>query len=413
MLLADNSQLKANNTNLQKMIDFKEAQRIIIEHAKSFGSEYIALEDADGRILAEDILADRDYPPFNRSAMDGYTFRFSDWQVGIRNFHVQEIIYAGMQPSRSLEPGACFKIMTGAPVPAPADVVIRREDSTEENSVVSFNVTEIRQFQNIAKKGEDLQNKEIALRSNNICSPAIISTLATLGKAEISVRKLPSVAFFTTGNEVKSIYSAVSHSQIRNSNEWLIKSLLKKWLIKPALYKHIADDPVELESNIHKATSYDILIMCGGVSAGDADFVPEAMEKAGIKKLFHKVAIKPGKPFWCGLMPNGGLVFALPGNPFSCIVTFKLFIEIYLSNSLGLRNSTIQNLQFEGKRVKKSNLDEFFPVKIQGKPSKLQPTSINGSGDIRLGIDADGLAHHPKENPELLPGVTLDFYSLL
>ncbi len=395
------------------MIDFREAQSIIIEHAKGFGTEYISLEEADRRILAEDVLADRDYPPFNRSAMDGYTFRFSDWQEGIRNFHVQEIIYAGMQPSRSLEPGACFKIMTGAPVPAPADVVIRREDSTEEDNRVSFTVTEIRQFQNIAKKGEDLQNEEVAIKSNSICTPALISTLATLGKTEILVKKLPSVAFFTTGNEVKSIYSTVSPSQIRNSNEWLIKSLLKKWLIKPALYKHIADDPDELESNIQEAANYDILIMCGGVSAGDADFVPGAMEKAGIKKLFHKVAIKPGKPFWCGLMPKGGLVFALPGNPFSCMVTFKLFIETFLSNSLGLRNSATQNLQFEGKRVKKSNLDEFFPVKIQGKPSKLQPTTINGSGDIRLGIDADGLAHHPKENPELLPGVTLDFYSLL
>nr|WP_242689090.1 molybdopterin-binding protein [Pedobacter sp. SYSU D00535] len=236
--------------------------------------------------------------------------------------------------------------------------------------------------------------------------------MATLGKSSIRVAKLPRVALFTTGDEVKPIDSELSPVEIRNSNQWLIKSLLKTWLIKPQKIQHIADEMSALKETIATAINFDIIIMCGGVSAGDADFVPDALTALGVQKLFHKVAIKPGKPVWCGLLPHGGIVFALPGNPFSCLVNFKLLIEPYLRSSFGLEPLNTRILPFEGQRKRKSNLDEFFPAKIKGFPSRLTPTEINGSGDIRLGIGAEALACHSKKHPELESGMLVEYYPL-
>ncbi|WP_256010532.1 molybdopterin molybdotransferase MoeA [Desertivirga xinjiangensis] len=395
------------------MLNFRDAQAIISSKAKGFGTELIPLGDAGDRVLAQDAFSDRSYPPFNRSAMDGYAFCLDDWNEGIRTFRIQEIIYAGMTPQKTLAKGYCFKIMTGAPVPSPANVVIRREDTAEADGEVSFKISNLREFQNVAREGEDLAKGDLAIKADSICTPAVISTLAALGHAEVNVKKLPTVSFFTTGNEVKPITSEIGPSEIRNSNEWLIKSLLKKWQLKPWLYAHLIDSPPELEATIKKSLHCDILIMCGGVSAGDADYVPQVLEKCGVTKLFHKVAIKPGKPIWCGQMPRGGMVFALPGNPFSCMVGFKLFIETYLAKSLGLKSMAEElHLPLGDTRVKKSDLDEFFPVIVQGEPSKLVTTAINGSGDIRLGLYADGLAHHPKKTHELSPGTVVSFFKL-
>ena len=390
------------------MVSLTEALNIIKAKARNFGSESIKLEDADGRILSEDIVADRDYPPFNRSAMDGYAIMLDDWDNNIRQFKIQETILAGALPQTELKSGNCYKIMTGASVPLPANCVIRREDAIENDSSVSFNIDNLRLFQNTARQGEDLRLNTIAIKKDTFCSAAAISTLATLGKTSVNVKKLPKTSFFTTGNEVKPIQSQISATQIRNSNEWLVKSMLKKWKLNQITYKHLPDNKTELAENISEALSSDILILSGGVSAGDADYVPEVLQQLGVKKIFHKVEIKPGKPFWFGEMPQGGLVFALPGNPFSTMVTFKLFVETFLEYSLGFNPSPKLSLSFSGSRTRKSSFDEFFPVQMNGFPTQISTIDINGSGDIRLGLYADAIAHHPKENPELSAGIILN-----
>ena len=394
------------------MITYQEAQNIIASQAKSFGIEVIDLNNADGRILAKDMFADRDYPPFNRSAMDGYAIRHEDWINGIRIFEVQEVIYAGNTPERELNQASAFKIMTGAAVPYPANTVIRREDSVESGNKVSFNIDSLKEFKNIARKGEDLKKADLAIASNSLCTPAVIGTLATIGKSKIPVEALPKVALFTTGNEVKNLNEEISDVEIRNSNFYMLKSLLKGWQITPVVYKHLADSKTELKDSIEKALHLDILILSGGVSAGDADFVPEVLENLGVKKLFHKVAIKPGKPFWCGKMPEGPIVFALPGNPFSSFVTFKLFIEPFLRKSAGLTPQIPLKSFFHGKKDKKTNLDEFFPVKFCNSGTKVEATILNGSGDIRLGLDADALGIHPSDIELLIEGQEIQYFKL-
>ncbi|HEY0054551.1 MAG TPA: molybdopterin molybdotransferase MoeA [Pedobacter sp.] len=394
------------------MISYIEAQNLSLSQAKSFGTEILSLDEADGRVLAEDVFADRDYPPFNRSAMDGYAIRFSDWENGIQEFKVQEVIYAGKIPEKELESGSAFKIMTGSAVPFPADTVIRREDSNEENQKVSFTIDTLKIFQNIARKGEDLKKGQLTITAATLCTPSVISTLATLGKSSIRVECLPRLALFTTGNEVKHLHEEVLEFEIRNSNSYLIKSLLKQWAIFPSAYKHLKDDKEELEIEISKALKYDIIILSGGISAGDADYVPGVLKDLGVEKLFHKVAIKPGKPIWCGNLPGGPMVFALPGNPFSSLVTFKLFIEPFLQKSFGLTPSSPTKSFFKGEKGQKTTFDEFFPARIMNAGTQVEATALNGSGDIRLGIDADVLAIHPKDADRLSDGQVIDYYPL-
>lgn len=388
------------------MLNYKEAQHIITAHAKSFGHETVALNDAFERVLSEKIYADRDYPPFNRATMDGYAINFKDWQSGTKNYTVKEVVFAGQQYQKEVAVGECYKIMTGAAVPPFVDVVIRIEDAIEENGQVSFNIETVKQLQNIAQQGEDIKADVQAIDCNCICTPPVIALLASFGKTEFKVQKLPVVSIFTTGDEVVQPNEPVSAIQIRNSNQYLLKSLLRKWQIKPTICKHILDDKAQLKQEISAALESDMIILCGGVSAGDADYVPEILEGLGVKKLFHKVKIKPGKPIWCGQLPSGGLVFALPGNPFSCHVTFKLFIEHYLKTCFGLPQKEWPMLPLSAEKKKKVPFDEFFPVAVNREVSLID---FNTSGDIKAALVADGIAHHPAETQNLEAGSLISF----
>ncbi len=388
------------------MLDYKEAQQIITSHAKSFGTETIDLNDAFGRVLAEKIYADRDYPPFNRATMDGYAINFKDWESGTKKYAVKEVVFAGQQYQQEVSAGECYKIMTGAAVPPFVDVVIRREDAIEENGQVSFNIETVKQLQNIAQQGEDIKANTSAIDRNCTCTPQVIALLASVGKAEFKVEKLPNVALFTTGDELVEPGQPVSAIQIRNSNQYLIKNLLKQWHIQPKTCKHTPDDKAALKQQIGEALNSDMMILCGGVSAGDADYVPEILEGLGVKKLFHKVKIKPGKPIWCGQLPSGGLVFALPGNPFSCHVTFKLFIEHYLKTCFGLSQKSWPMLPLSAEKKKKVPFDEFFPVAVNQEVSLID---FNTSGDIKAALTADGIAHHPAETQNLEAGSLISF----
>jgi molybdopterin molybdotransferase len=188
--------------------------------------------------------------------------------------------------------------------------------------------------------------------------------------------------------------------------------LLKKWNIHPHSCIHVQDQLPAIESALNTVLDVDIVVVCGGVSAGDADHVPLALHKVGAKKIFHKVAIKPGKPIWFGAFDNGPTVFALPGNPLSCLVTCKLFIECFLSHSFGLGEPPHLSLPFKGYRIKKSQLDEFFPVKISNSPARFELIPFNGSGDVTAAVYADAIARHSVMTDELSDGTILDAYPL-
>lgn len=434
------------------MINYRQAQDILIRYAHSFGQEKVGLEAAYGRVLAETIFADRDYPPFNRSSMDGYALRTGDLQKGLRRFVIAETIFAGATHTRTLGPGECYKIMTGAPVPEEADIVIRREDTAEGESAIDIlplTATEIppvtasasvpqtdnpatldpgnlrpanpaapvtanwRPFGNIARKGEDLRAGSIVIDQPCLCEPAIMGLLASLGKKEVNVQRLPRVALLTTGNEVVAADAPVHPWQIRNSNRWLLQGFLHKNGLTPSMYEHLPDDIPVMRGALEKALTADIIILSGGVSAGDADHMPGVLEELGVKKLFHKLAIRPGKPAWCGIASGGGMVFALPGNPFSCLVGFVLLIQPFLNACRGLPAPAPLSLPVKTAKKKKTPLDEFFPVKPDGSPARLLSTPLNGSGDIRMGWQATALALHPSGVGDLPAGTEVEYYSFV
>ena len=386
------------------MISLQEARQLVLEQAGSFGKEIILLEDALGRTLNEPLIADRDYPPFNRATMDGIAINSAGWQEGIRSFALAETVFAGQASTKPIANGECYKIMTGAAVPLSADTVIRKEDIEPEENRLTVTVSSITAGQNIAVKGSDIKAGTSIVDSAKRIKAGTITTLASLGYAEVKVASLPSIAIITTGDEIVPVDAPINEVQIRNSNAFLLKALLQQWQIRSSVCKHLKDDAAVLLASVKQLRNQDIIILSGAVSAGDADFVPEVLINAGAKQIFHKVAIRPGKPIWFGKFENGPVVFALPGNPFSTFVTFKLFIEPFLRQCFGLATSENLHLPFSGNRHKKTNLDEFFPVSFSGNPTVAKAVPFNTSGDITAVMEADGLAMQAVEQTEIKDG---------
>ncbi|HEY4207024.1 MAG TPA: molybdopterin molybdotransferase MoeA, partial [Puia sp.] len=224
------------------MIQYTDALERVLSKAHSFGTETIPLEHAFGRILTGAVYADRDYPPFDRATMDGYALRSDDLRQGMREFKIIETIFAGDVVSRQTSPGDCYKIMTGAAVPAGMDVVIRREDATETEGAARLQAASARTWLNVARKGEDLHKGDVVVDRPCICEPPIIGLLASLGQRQLTVARLPRIALLTTGNEVVPVDAEAGPVQIRNSNRWLLQAFLKKWQIDLWHYQHVPDD---------------------------------------------------------------------------------------------------------------------------------------------------------------------------
>ncbi|SDL40412.1 molybdopterin molybdotransferase [Pedobacter sp. ok626] len=391
------------------MKTFEEAIAIISAISSPFDVETISLEEANGKILAENIYADRDYPPFNRAAMDGYAIMQNDWEKGIRKYSVIDTIFTGQAAKYPLVSGACYKIMTGAATPKLADLIIRREDAEELEDKVLLHADTIKTYQNIARQGEDTLSGTLLLSAPLRCTPQIISLLATVGKARLQVYKSPSIAIVTTGDEVVSPATQLNPFQIRNSNQYLLKSLLEQWKILPVLCEHVSDDKDKLTTILTAALEADLVIINGAVSAGDADHVPAVLKELGLKTLFHKVSIRPGKPLLVGKADSGTVVFALPGNPLSCLTTFTIFVEHYLYRSFGFENRPFQRIPLLESRTKKHPLTEFFPVST-GHSGGLNLLPFNGSGDVTAAINANGLAMQPAVSAQLNENDVINFY---
>lgn len=388
------------------MISFKEARDLILTKVAFCGTEEVSLEDAFGRVLANDIFAPRDFPPFNRSAMDGIAVGFEDLQNGIREYKCVETIFAGSSSIKQIFVGECYKIMTGAAVPAFANAVIRVEDTSENDGIIKILTGEFKPYQNIALQGQDLKKGELAIAKHTAITAGIVGLLASMGKSRVQVQKMPSVNIVTTGNEVLELDQKISPIHIYNSNKYVLKSLLQQNHLKATSCIHVKDDRFALKQEINRSLNIDLLILTGGVSAGEADFIPAILEELGVKKLFYKVAIKPGKPVWCGKRGET-MVFALPGNPFSCMVTFKFFVEFYIKACLGLKPDAFDSLPLDFERIKKSTLDEFFPVNI--KNGRLTQIAINGSGDVRLGLSANALAMQKADDKRIEKGGSVPY----
>jgi molybdopterin molybdotransferase len=382
-------------TSSPPLISVIEAEKIILNETRNYGVEQISIENALGRILASPLIADRDFPPFNRVTMDGIALKYGNFQKGQRKFHIQSTQAAG-EPQQSLVlDNECIEVMTGAILPMNTDTVIRYEDLEIEAGYAKIS-SEIKAQQNVHFLGEDRKNGDIIVSENTIFRPAEIAIAASVGTAILKVKKLPKVAIITSGDELVAIDKTPELHQIRSSNVYAIASILAKYGIVTQKY-HIQDSLEVTIDTIHRLfQDFDVLVISGGVSMGKKDFTPQALEKLGVEKLFHKIAQTPGKPIWFG-KKGEKLVFALPGNPVSTYMCMVRYFQPWLFKSLKMNNIEPEYAMLSEDFEFNKLLTYFLQVKLKNEEAflKAYPIKGHGSGDFANMVDADAFLELP------------------
>jgi molybdopterin molybdotransferase len=310
------------------MITVEEALKLVDEHARPLAPRRVALKDAAGLMLAEDVASDINSPPYDKALMDGYAVVAGDRLAERR---VLEEVAAGDVPRRPVTPGCATRVMTGAPLPEGADAIIPIEQTEMINDdTVRLAQVEPSPGQHIMRLGTSLRAGEVVLRSGAVLRPIEIAILAEIGHGVVSVRPRPRVAVLPTGNELVQVGEKPGVGQIRNSNgPMLVAAAMRAGA--DGIDLPIARDAREhLRARVEAGLKSDILLLSGGVSAGKFDLVPEVLAELGVEQVFHKIALRPGKPLWFGVKKmdeRAMLVFGLPGNPVSGFVCFELFVR--------------------------------------------------------------------------------------
>lgn len=354
------------------------------------GDEQVALTESLGRVLAQDVTSDINMPPFRKTAVDGYACRIADLEKPLK---VIEVIAAGVMPKQTISPETCSKIMTGAPIPIGADCVIPVEETeTLPDGTVRF--TGGKPKSNICELGEDIKIGESPLCKGTLIRPQHIAIMAALGCHTPKVKVKPRVSVLPTGDELVEPTDIPVGSKIRNSNgHQLITQVISAGAI-PVYHGIVADSEEKTESAIVKALSEsDVVVLTGGVSMGDYDYVPKIMERLGVKIHFDSIAVQPGKPTTFGVAGKK-LIFGLPGNPVSSFIQFELLVKPALLMMMGCnepyakvyRLPMAQN--YSRKRAERLGL---FPVKIKDN-SEVEPIEYHGSAHIFALAEANGVA---------------------
>lgn len=383
------------------MISFQEAFRKVLEHPLDLGTEHVDIKDAQGRILAEDIYTDRDYPPFNRSTKDGIVINYQAFEGGRRSYEIKGIIAAGTEATKLQHQDSCMEIMTGAVIPYDADTVIMYEDLQIEHGIAQLK-KDPSKGQNIHVKGSDQKRNSLALKTGTRISAAEVGILATLGYEQLQVKRLPSVSVISTGNELVEVGANPLPHQIRRSNAYSLYAALQSENISPLLL-HLRDDPDIIRQKLQYAIDdMDVLLLSGGVSKGKFDFIPQILGELGVTKVFHGVLQKPGKPFWFGVHQESGTrIFSFPGNPVSTFVNYHIYFKNWLRISQGLIIPDFKVFLKEQLPVQGS-LTRFLRVKLSWEGGRLMANLVrgNGSGDLLSLSDTDGfIALEPRDKP--------------
>ncbi|UCG59416.1 MAG: molybdopterin molybdotransferase MoeA [Phycisphaerales bacterium] len=370
------------------MLTLEEALEMVLSSARQLGSERVDLAVALNRILAEDVTSDIDVPPFDRSAMDGYACRRTDLASELL---VVETIRAGCAPRETVGPNQCSKIMTGAVVPQGADCVIMKEytDAPRESAV---RFVGDKTADNICLKGEDIGAGEVVLRGGTRIRPQHIATLATVGCTHPLVSEQPKVGILSTGDELVKPDEKPGYSQIRESNSHQLSAQIGQIGGMARNYGIVPDHRQDTDKALREAMAEnDVVILSGGVSAGDYDFVPDVMTQIGINVLFRKIAIKPGKPTVFGVWDDV-YCFGLPGNPVSSFVVFELLVKPFMYRLMGhdYRPPRVRVSLATKVSRRKTERRSWIPVVIMD-DLRAEPVEYHGSADIRALADAHGL----------------------
>jgi molybdopterin molybdotransferase len=313
-----------------EMLSVAEAKAIVMAQRPNWGLETLGLDIAAGRVLCEDLYADRDFPPFDRVSMDGIALCFAAFSQGRRSFVIEGHQAAG-QAARSLgDPAACIEVMTGALLPLGTDTVIRYEDLKIQGFIAHCSEIPVKIGQNIHFQASDRHQGDLLVAAGSRLGAAEIGIAAAIGKGELLVSALPRVALVSTGDELVAVEEQPLAHQIRRSNVHSVAALLRAHCGIEASLFHFPDDETLLKTGLEQLLgNFEVLICSGAVSEGRYDYLPKVLDQLGVEKCFHKVAQRPGKPFWFG-QKNPKSVFALPGNPVSTYLCARYYVVPFL-----------------------------------------------------------------------------------
>lgn len=379
------------------MVTVEEATRIVLSNLFRPSVTPVDLNDAYGRVLGESVEADRDFPPFDRVAMDGIAIWYDEWKSGRKEFLIEGIQRAGSDQEDLHDVRHAIEVMTGSILPEGTDTVIRYEDITIQKDIATILIDKLEEGQNVHKQGKDAAQGDALLKPGIILSPAEIAVLATVGKSDVPVFSYPRAAIISSGDELVEVNEEPALHQIRRSNTYAIQAAMKEVGWEGTQY-HLPDQKEFVTESLEViAASHDVLIISGGVSKGKFDFIPEALEAIGVKKKIHEVSQRPGKPFWFGVSKKGTVVFALPGNPVSTYMCFYRYVLPWLWKSL----EVIQQPHYA--MLTKDftftpHLTCFLQVQVknEGGVLKAYPEAGGGSGDLSNLKNVDGFLELPQ-----------------
>jgi molybdopterin molybdotransferase len=393
------------------MRTFDEARRDIarelglLAHPTSLRCEIVTLGDSLGRTLANEIRADRPYPPFDRSIRDGFAVRAAEIAPGAKLRCIGEL-KAGDTPNISVAPGTCIQIMTGAAVPQGADAVVMIEHTRVEGETIAFDQT-ISPGQHIVKRGAEAANGHPFVNRGTRIGFAEVAAAAQVGAVELEVYRKPRAAILSTGDEVVPAETKPGNFQIRNSNAYSLAAQVTLHGGEPVVLENAKDTESDLRDKILQGLREDLLILSGGVSAGKYDLVEKVLRDLGAEFFFDAVAIRPGKPTVFAIC-QGKAVFGLPGNPISTMVTFELFASLALQMLAGAPPAPLPFLEAHlGEPLhEKTGLAHFLPALLEwpGAAPIVKPLRWQGSGDLAAVAKSNCFLYIPADRADFAAG---------
>ncbi|MGH9602327.1 MAG: molybdopterin molybdotransferase MoeA [Terriglobales bacterium] len=411
-------------TGTPNPLPFADARRVVEEKARELRAkteEVVPLLDACGRVLAEAISADRDFPPFARATRDGYAVRSADLTSLPARLAVVAEVRAGAALSAGAAPvtaGQAVEIMTGAPVPAGADAVVMVEYTTRTGDAVEI-TRAVKSAENVVAAGSEARAGDVLLTSGMRLSPAHIATAAAVGRAQLRVHKRPRVAVLATGDELVDVTAQPGPSQIRNSNSYSLAAQVRAAGGEPLVLSVAPDEKIALRGLLEQGLSADLLLISGGVSVGKYDLVEQVLTEFQAEFFFTGALIQPGRPVVFGVArppSRGGATsregathfFGLPGNPISTLVTFELFVRPVLDALCGATPSPLIFLKarLRAEVKTKTGLTRFLPARLSGRQddAEVEPVRWQGSGDLAAASRANCYLVVPPDRDQIPAG---------
>lgn len=399
------------------MITVQEAEQWIADTLVPLAAETVSIEDACGRVLRESLRADRDAPPFNRSTFDGIALAYSAIEQGRADFPITGTAFAG-SPQQSIDdPATCIEIMTGAPLPDQADCVVKVEDLDIAGGIARIREgVPLSRGHGVHLQASDCQAGQSLLEPGCRLTAKELSIAASIGKPELRVSRLPRISIVTTGDELVPIETQPLPHQIRRSNDLALNAVLASAGYAQTSRYHVADDLKETESVVATILAQsDVVILAGGISKGKRDFLPEALETAGVSKAFQWVGQRPGKPLWFGDYASSArrcYVFALPGNPVSCFTCLHRYVLPALDQLSGLPPRPPQFARLKSDFHFKPPITLFLPVLIEcdaNGQTWAEPLPFNSSGDYISVARTQGFLELPPEETNFASGSSYPF----